>query len=183
VRIPCVAYRSHVEKSLIWTMTPTQIGVVGAVVSDAGLRSICVGTNEREVLQEIQTAHRGTTLQRDDEGMAVVQRAARAVAEGRPYETVPLEVCGTDFQENVWAALTRIPVGETRSYAAIAAEIGRPRAVRAVARACAMNPVALIVPCHRVIRSDGSLSGYRWGINVKRALLEAEGALSARGIA
>jgi O-6-methylguanine DNA methyltransferase len=74
----------------------------------------------------------------------------------------------------VWDALRRIPRGETRSYAAIARAIGRPRATRAVARACATNPVAIVVPCHRVVREDGGLGGYRWGVERKRALLAGE---------
>ena len=87
---------------------------------------------------------------------------------------VPLDVRGTDFQWKVWQALRNIPHGETRSYAQVAACLGEPKAVRAVARACASNEVALIVPCHRVVRSDGSLSGYRWGVDRKQSLLDWE---------
>ena len=89
---------------------------------------------------------------------------------------LPLDLRGTAFQQRVWAALCRIPPGETRSYAAVAAMIDAPRAVRAVARSCATNPVSLAVPCHRVVGSDGSLTGYRWGVPRKRALLVAEAA-------
>ncbi len=101
--------------------------------------------------------------------------AARAVAERKalPAE-LPIDIRGTAFQWRVWRALTRIPRGETRSYSDVAASIGRPSAVRAVARACATNPIALVVPCHRVIGRDGSLTGYRWGVEVKQALLEKE---------
>ena len=87
---------------------------------------------------------------------------------------LPLDVRATAFQQRVWETLQRIPRGETRSYTEIAREIGDPKAVRAVARACASNPVALAVPCHRVVRSDGNLAGYRWGIERKKKLLEAE---------
>jgi AraC family transcriptional regulator of adaptative response/methylated-DNA-[protein]-cysteine methyltransferase len=87
---------------------------------------------------------------------------------------LPLDVRATAFQAKVWRFLQQIPAGETRSYSAVAAAIGHPKAVRAVARACASNPVALAIPCHRVIRGDGHLGGYRWGMERKEALLEAE---------
>ena len=87
---------------------------------------------------------------------------------------LPLDIRATAFQWQVWQALTRIPRGETRSYADIAREIGRPTAFRAVARACASNKLALVVPCHRVVRDDGSLGGYRWGVPRKETLLALE---------
>jgi AraC family transcriptional regulator of adaptative response/methylated-DNA-[protein]-cysteine methyltransferase len=87
---------------------------------------------------------------------------------------VPLDLAGTAFQQRVWKALREIPAGEQRSYRDVAESIGRPRAVRAVARACATNRLAVVVPCHRVVREDGSLAGYKWGVNRKRRLLEDE---------
>ncbi len=94
----------------------------------------------------------------------------------RPREglELPLDVHGTPFQQRVWQALCEIPFGETRSYSQIAAQIGAPRAVRAVAGACAANPLAVVIPCHRVVRQDGALAGYHWGIRYKIALLDAE---------
>ena len=91
-----------------------------------------------------------------------------------PHIDLPLDIRATAFQRRVWEELRGIPLGETRSYGEIAAAIGAPKAVRAVGRACATNPVALIVPCHRAIREDGELSGYRWGLHRKQALLERE---------
>ena len=88
---------------------------------------------------------------------------------------LPLDIRGTAFQRRVWAALTELPAGSTASYAEIARRIGAPKAVRAVAQACAANALAVVIPCHRVVRSDGALSGYRWGIPRKRALLAREG--------
>jgi len=93
---------------------------------------------------------------------------------------LPLDVQATAFQQRVWAALRQIPYGQTRSYREVAQMIGAPGAVRAVAQACATNPVALVVPCHRVLRSNGALSGYRWGVERKRALLERERAFAGR---
>ncbi|HTO58394.1 MAG TPA: methylated-DNA--[protein]-cysteine S-methyltransferase, partial [Pseudomonadales bacterium] len=87
---------------------------------------------------------------------------------------LPLDVRGTAFQQRVWRALTEIPLGSTQSYADIARKLGEPHATRAVAQACAANPLAIAIPCHRVVRKDGALSGYRWGVERKRALLERE---------
>jgi AraC family transcriptional regulator of adaptative response/methylated-DNA-[protein]-cysteine methyltransferase len=100
-----------------------------------------------------------------------VREALRGGAAGG----IPLDLRGTAFQLRVWEALRSIPRGETRTYSQIAELIGQPQAVRAVARACASNPLALLIPCHRVVRADGGLGGYRWGVDLKRALLDAEG--------
>jgi AraC family transcriptional regulator of adaptative response/methylated-DNA-[protein]-cysteine methyltransferase len=89
---------------------------------------------------------------------------------------LPLDVRGTAFQQRVWQALREIPAGSTLSYADLAARIGSPKSVRAVGQACAANALAVAIPCHRVVRHDGALSGYRWGVDRKRALLEREGA-------
>ena len=89
---------------------------------------------------------------------------------------LPLDVRGTAFQQRVWRALQQIPVGKTVSYAEVAKRIGAPKAVRAVASACAANPIAVAIPCHRVVRKGGGLSGYRWGVERKRALLKREDA-------
>jgi AraC family transcriptional regulator of adaptative response/methylated-DNA-[protein]-cysteine methyltransferase len=110
----------------------------------------------------------------DAELAETVARVAAFIAEPAAALALPLDLRGTAFQRRVWEALQRIPLGETRSYAGLAAEIGNPAAVRAVARACARNPVALAVPCHRVVGSGGDLTGYRWGVPRKAALLEAE---------
>lgn len=111
---------------------------------------------------------------------AWVDALRRHIDEGRPRPDLPLDVQATAFQSRVWAFLQSIPAGETRTYTQVAAAIGAPRATRAVARACATNCVALAIPCHRVIRADGDLSGYRWGVDRKRALLERERAAAAR---
>jgi AraC family transcriptional regulator of adaptative response/methylated-DNA-[protein]-cysteine methyltransferase len=93
---------------------------------------------------------------------------------GGDPRSLPLDITGTDFQRQVWDALRRIPLGQTRSYQAIAAELGRPSAVRAVAQACAQNRLAVVIPCHRVIRQSGELGGYRWGLERKQRLLDRE---------
>lgn len=110
----------------------------------------------------------------DAELADTVRQVAAFIAEPAAALALPLDLRGTAFQRRVWEALQRIPLGETRSYAGLAAEIGNPSAVRAVARACARNPVALAVPCHRVVGRTGDLTGYRWGVPRKAALLTGE---------
>jgi len=107
-------------------------------------------------------------------GHEALQKIAQWIEEPRAQLQVNVDIGGTAFQRRVWDALRAIPSGETRSYAEVARAIGAPRATRAVAQACGANPVALVIPCHRVVRSDGGLGGFRWGIERKRALLERE---------
>ena len=114
-------------------------------------------------------------ITRDDDGLRdVAVVLANAVSGEGDAGTLPLDLQGTAFQIRVWESLRAIPTGETRTYSDVAQQIGSPRAVRAVASACAANAAALAIPCHRVIRRDGSLGGYRWGLDVKEALLFAE---------
>ena len=121
------------------------------------------------------TEFSNASIERDDEGLAeVADVLAGAVRGERDATALPLDVAGTAFQLRVWEALRTIPLGETRTYSQVAEEIGAPRAVRAVASACAANEAALAIPCHRVLRKDGSMGGYRWGVEVKEQILEAE---------
>lgn len=111
------------------------------------------------------------------DGLADVVRVVHAVVDGRPLDTaplLPLDPSGTAFQRRVWDTLATIPRGETRTYGELAAALGLPGGARAVGRACGANPLALLVPCHRVIAGDGSLGGYRWGLDRKAALLRVE---------
>jgi AraC family transcriptional regulator of adaptative response/methylated-DNA-[protein]-cysteine methyltransferase len=101
---------------------------------------------------------------------------------GKTDVTVPIDVQGTPFQQRVWEELRRIPFGETRSYTQVAASINAPRAVRAVASACARNRLSIIIPCHRVVRETGALGGYRWGLERKEKLLAREHAVAARRV-
>src|SRR5690606_14894223 len=110
----------------------------------------------------------------DAESAALLAGVVAAVESPSRRVQMPLDPRGTPFQRLVWGELRRIPAGETASYAEVARRIGRPRSARAVARACGANPLAVVVPCHRVVGSDGALSGYRWGVERKRALLARE---------
>jgi AraC family transcriptional regulator of adaptative response/methylated-DNA-[protein]-cysteine methyltransferase len=114
-------------------------------------------------------------IERDDAALGASLKHVLARIQGaQPHPALPLDLQATGFQRQVWEMLQTIPRGSTRSYAQIAAAIGKPRASRAVARACASNRVALLVPCHRVVRKDGELGGYRWGADRKQAILDAE---------
>jgi len=113
---------------------------------------------------------------RDDAGMQNWKESLLRQMRGENlHSTLPLDIQATAFQRRVWNELQKIPRGTTRTYTQIAQALGKPRSVRAVARACATNPVSIVVPCHRVIRTDGTLAGYRWGLQRKQKLLEREG--------
>lgn len=163
---------------LVWSVRPTSIGDIMAIASPHGLCRVVIG-DETELLAPTLAEFPAATLVRDDEAMADVMRALQLIAEGRPAPELPLQIAGTAFQARVWAALQQIPAGQTRTYSEVAESIGEPSAVRAVANACGANPTALTVPCHRVIRTDGSLGGYHWGLEVKEHLLAAEAPLGS----
>lgn len=160
---------------LVWSCAKTPIGDVIAVATPRGLAAVRIG-DVSLLVDEVRAEFPEADLVRDDAAMADVMTAVTQLAVGRPAPTLPVDVRGTAFQARVWAALREIPAGETRTYTQVAEALGSPSSVRAVARACATNKVALAIPCHRVIRSDGSLAGYRWGLEVKAALIASESA-------
>lgn len=162
---------------LIWATAPSAIGILIAVASPRGLCAVRIGTDEATLERQVSAAFARASLVRDDDAMADVMGALRTLALTGSAAELPIDVRGTAFQARVWQALREIPAGETRTYADLAAGIGTPSGARAVASACASNPIALAIPCHRVIRGDGSLAGYAWGLEVKEQLL----ALEARG--
>lgn len=134
------------------------------------VRALLLGSEE-ETRVELQTRFPGVCL---EAGHLAVFDIALAHLENPNCPPPPIAPAGTAFQRDVWAALCRISTGKTTDYATLATRIGRPEAARAVAAACAANPIAILIPCHRVIRRDGTLSGYRWGVEVKARLLELE---------
>jgi AraC family transcriptional regulator, regulatory protein of adaptative response / methylated-DNA-[protein]-cysteine methyltransferase len=151
------------------------LGAILVAATERGVCAILLGDDPAALVRDLQDRFADAELVGADiEFERMVARVVGFVEAPRIGLDLPLDVRGTVFQERVWQALTRIPVGETASYTDIARNIGAPAAVRAVAQACAQNPVALAIPCHRVVRSDGALSGYRWGIERKRALLARE---------
>lgn len=162
------------DRELLWAITPTAVGHVLAVASVDGLCAVRIGADTNDLVAGMQAEFPCAQLIREDEAMSDVMSALRLISVGSPAPEVPADVSATAFQARVWDALRAIPSGETRSYKEVAIEIGQPRAVRAVAQACGANPIALVVPCHRVIRSSGELGGYYWGLVVKQTLLDAE---------
>ncbi len=140
-----------------------------------GICAVSFGEEETSLKDELEQEFFAARIQQND---GKLKAAATAILKGlegeRAILNLPLDIRASAFQMRVWSELRKIPYGETRSYAEIAESIGDRKAVRAVARACATNPVALVNPCHRVIASDGKLSGYRWGIDRKRRLLDNE---------
>ena len=160
-----------------WSLVDTALGQALVAVTERGVCAVLLGDDPDALLAELRSEFPRATLLRVDAGRDdFLAPRVRAVADAlaRGQGSVPVELVGTAFQQRVWEALMRIPAGQTRSYAELAASLGMPRAARAVARACAGNRVAVLVPCHRVIRGDGSLGGYRWGLPRKQALLDAE---------
>jgi AraC family transcriptional regulator of adaptative response/methylated-DNA-[protein]-cysteine methyltransferase len=151
------------------------LGAILVAQSERGICAIWLGDDPEVLVHELQDRFARATLVGGDAAYEqLVARVVGFVEAPRLGLDLPLDVQGTAFQERVWRALREIPPGSTASYAEVAERIGAPRAVRAVARACAANPLAVAIPCHRVVRTDGALSGYRWGVARKRALLDAE---------
>jgi AraC family transcriptional regulator of adaptative response/methylated-DNA-[protein]-cysteine methyltransferase len=157
------------------------LGSVLVASSEKGVCAIFLGTDPETLVRELQDRFPKATLIEGDRDYArVVSRVVAFVERPRLGLNLPLDVQGTAFQQRVWQALREIPMGRTASYTDIAARIGNPKAVRAVAGACAANPIAVAIPCHRVLRHDGNLSGYRWGVGRKRSLLLRENGLKPR---
>jgi len=156
---------------------PTLAGRVLVALTARGLCALRLleGTTIAAEVDDLRRKFPGAEFQEDHRGAAAMVRQVNAVLEGQQEaSTIPLDLQGTPFQRHVWQTLLKVPRGTTWSYSQLASKAGRPRAVRAVASACARNPVGLIVPCHRILRCDGTLGGYYWGPERKRALLEME---------
>lgn len=153
----------------------TSLGAILVGQSRQGICAIALGDDPETLLREFQDRFpRATLIGADAAFEALVARVVAMVERPALGLDLPLDIRGTAFQSRVWQALRQIPPGATASYAEVAAAMGLPRAARAVAQACAANELAIAIPCHRVVRSDGGLSGYRWGVARKRALLERE---------
>ena len=144
------------------------LGTILVARTKRGVCAILLGDGAREELHE--RFARATFVEDNDRAIA----AAIAMVDRGARFSLPLDIQGTVFQQRVWKALQEIPTGQTLSYSEVAEKIGAPKSARAVATACAANAIAVAIPCHRVVRGDGSLSGYRWGVERKRALLEHE---------
>ena len=159
------------------TVGECALGSVLVAASPRGVCAVLLGDDTPALWQDLQRRFPEARLMEGDRAhQSLAEEVARLVAApGRSFD-LPLDVRGTDFQQRVWRTLRLVPAGTTTTYTEIAHRIGSPKAVRAVAGACAANPVAVAIPCHRVVRCDGGISGYRWGVERKRALLQRESA-------
>jgi AraC family transcriptional regulator, regulatory protein of adaptative response / methylated-DNA-[protein]-cysteine methyltransferase len=174
---PAVYRRGGVGLQIRFAIVPSPLGQLLVATTAKGVCTVSLGGTDAQLERRLRAEFPRAVVDRDDEG-SLAKVAGRVVAHIRgdgPAHDLPLDVRGTAFQQQVWRALLAIPYGETRSYADVAAAIGQPTATRAVARACATNPVAVVIPCHRVVRSDGGLGGYAGGVERKERLLVVEG--------
>lgn len=160
-----------------WSVVETALGPALVAATARGICMVELGVDDATLEARLRAEFPGARLQQVDAGRdEFLAPRVRAVADALAGKRarVPVDLIGTAFQKKVWDALMKIPPGETRSYAEVAAALDAPSASRAVAGACARNRVAIVVPCHRVIRGDGSPGGYRWGLDLKRRLLDRE---------
>lgn len=172
---PTAFRRNGQGLKISYTIIASHMGKLLIASTERGLCSVKFGENERALLHELTNDFHAATLERNDSELKPAVASVKSLLAGMSIDgNIPLDIQGTAFQQRVWNALRKIPLGQTRSYAEVAQSIGNPKAVRAVANACASNPVALVVPCHRVIQSNGKLAGYRWGVERKAALLRKE---------
>ena len=163
--------------TLSYARAPCFLGLLFVAATDRGIAALYFGDDEKAMVGELAREFPAAVLVPDQARLnRYLGPIVKHLDQGAPTPTLPLDVRATAFQWRVWQELQRIPPGETRSYGEIADSIGAPRAHRAVGHACATNPVSLLVPCHRALRSDGSLGGYRWGLSRKESLLRREGA-------
>lgn len=163
------------EANVRYTLGSCELGRCLVAESERGVCAVLLGDSDAGLTAELRLQFPQAQQAGEDEAFAGrVAQVIRSLDDTRVPLSLPLDIRGSAFQSRVWQALRAIPVGTTASYAEVAAAMGQPNAVRAVARACAANTLAIIVPCHRVIRSDGGLSGYRWGSERKAQLLQRE---------
>lgn len=161
--------------TLRFTIAPTVVGRLLVAVTDRGIATVRLGDTEAALAASLRYDYPKAILRRDTTGLKKHVRAILQCLTGNAdVDHLPLDVKATAFQRKVWKALQQIPRGTTRSYREIAQAIGQPTAARAVARVCASNPIAIAIPCHRVVRGDGHLAGYRWGLQRKKRLLALE---------
>jgi O-6-methylguanine DNA methyltransferase len=163
------------DAEIFFTTGESALGTVLVARSARGIRAILIGSEAGALTADVAAQFPASMLMRSDRKLAGdLAKIVRFIAAPERGLDLELDIHGTAFQRRVWDALCAIPCGRTVTYAALARRIGEPGAVRAVANACAANAIALAIPCHRVIRSDGTLSGYRWGVERKRAMLARE---------
>lgn len=179
---PGAARRGGAGEVIRVALAESALGPLMIGATEAGICFLGFGEDEAGLRGDVMQRFPRASIVEAPEALAEAMRQVVGfIAEPRAALELPLDLRGTAFQRQVWEALRRIPLGETRTYSGLAAEMGMPKATRAVARACAQNKVSLAVPCHRVVGVSGDLTGYRWGVGRKRALLAGEKAARERG--
>jgi AraC family transcriptional regulator, regulatory protein of adaptative response / methylated-DNA-[protein]-cysteine methyltransferase len=177
---PGVRRRGGDGETIRFVTVSTPLGWALVAATERGICMTALGDDRDQLASALRQRFPAAEVVAEDGGLRQwADRIVRFITAPERNLDLPIDIRGTAFQARVWRALQKIPLGKTMSYAEIAAALGQPKAVRAVAQACAANKLALIVPCHRVIRSDGDLGGYRWGVERKRALLARERAVAA----
>ena len=167
--------RGAIATEIRYTCEASPLGRMLVAATERGICAIHFAATNEELVEGLKREFPFAVRKHDSQGMRSWVQALREQLAGHSLsEQLPLDIRATAFQRRVWAHLQSLPLGSTKSYGDVAKAIGHPTAARAVARACATNPVAVAIPCHRVIREDGDLGGYRWGVERKRALLETE---------
>jgi AraC family transcriptional regulator of adaptative response/methylated-DNA-[protein]-cysteine methyltransferase len=167
--------RGAIAAAIRYTCADSPLGRMLIAATERGVCAIQFAGSDGELLEGLKREFPFAVRKSDDSGLKSWVSALLRQMHGREGDTsLPLDIRATAFQRRVWTHLQSIPFGATQSYGQVAKAIGQPRAMRAVARACATNPVAVAIPCHRVVRGDGGMGGYRWGMERKKALLEME---------
>ena len=162
-----------------YTIVTSPLGRLLVAVTERGVCAVQMSDVDAELEKDLRAEFPEASIQRADASLReTVQKILRHLTNNEPHLDLPLDIRSTAFQRQVWEKLRAIPYGQTVSYGDVAKSLGKPGAVRAVGRACATNPVALVIPCHRVVREDQSLGGYRWGLDRKQRLLDLEKATS-----
>jgi len=162
-------------QKIYYDFADTSIGKLLVAANDSGICFIEIGDTEEEMLAELKINFiHAEPVKPISKDITYTAKIIQLIDNPEKPVDIAISQSGTDFQQKVWSELQKIPAGEVISYAQLAQRMGRPKAVRAVANACAKNNLAIIIPCHRVIGSNGSLTGYRWGIDKKKILLERE---------
>jgi AraC family transcriptional regulator of adaptative response/methylated-DNA-[protein]-cysteine methyltransferase len=178
---PAVYARGGKGEAVEYVTVASPLGRLLVAATARGICAVKIGHADAVLERDLRSEYPAATVARGDTRLSAwVSRIVGSLEPGAPDPRLPTDVRATAFQRRVWRELQRIPRGRTRSYREVARRIGQPNAARAVARACAANPVALIVPCHRVVRTDGAPGGYHWGAKRKRALLAAEKSQGSR---
>jgi AraC family transcriptional regulator of adaptative response/methylated-DNA-[protein]-cysteine methyltransferase len=172
---PATYSRGGAGANISYTTTDSPLGRLLVAVTDRGICAVKMADTDEQLEKDLRDELPLANINRDDAGLRnTIKQVLQYLSSNEPHADLPLDIRATAFQRQVWGQLRRIPYGETRSYADIAKSLGKPGAVRAVGSACGKNPVAIVIPCHRVVREDKSLGGYRWGLERKKKLLERE---------